>query len=213
MSATPDISPDPFKHGKLHIQASEAIGSYAATVRAMYGYVDKQPDAAWLTAILQHLPVFLDSLSEPDRKERLIHLARALAPHYWRVDATAEMNINGKEFLARFFRTAPLLSEQEVRERAKDPDSLPWSDLMQFTYANRTYYFADQFEEDGTINPLFLHIAKSFKASPRHSEWEIALWWINPTGWLSGACPRDCYREDVDAVTQALEQEIVQYEH
>jgi hypothetical protein len=213
VSTPHEISPDPFQNGKLHIQASETIGSDAATVRAMYGYVDRQPDTAWLTAMLQHLPVFLDSLAGTDRTERLTHLARALAPHYWRVDATAEMNINGKEFLARFFRTVPLFSEQEVRERAKEPDSVPWSDLMQLTYANCTYYFADQFEADGTINPLFLHITKSFKASPRHSEWEIALWWINPTGWLSGACPRDRYREDLDAVTQALEQEIVQYEY
>lgn|GEM_PF-3876713 len=213
MSTPPDISPDPFKHGKLHIQASESIGSYAATVRAMYGYVDKQPDAAWLTAILQYLPVFLDSLSGPDRTERLTHLARALAPHYWRVNATAEMNINGKAFLAKFFRTVPLFSEQQVRERATDPDSLPWSDLMQYTYANRTYYFADQFEADGTINPLFLHITKAFKASPHHSEWSIALWWINPTGWLEGACPHDIYREDPEELKRALEQEIVQYEY
>jgi hypothetical protein len=213
MSTPPDISPDPFKSRNFRIDVNETNGSYAATVRALYRDVDKQPDAAWLTAILQYLPVFVDSLSETDWKERMTHLARALAPHYGRVDATAGMNINGKKFLVRFFRTVPLLSDQDVRERAKNPDSLPWSDLMQYTYANRTYYYADQFEADGTINPLFLHIMKSFKACTHHfSEWEIALWWINPNGWLDSACPRDIYREDPDELTHALEQEIVQFD-
>lgn len=213
MTTTSADQPEPTKDSAIRTCVNKAYGNCPATMVADFFRVEPRPDAPWLTAILQQLPRLLDNLAATDRKERLSNLVRALRPGFWRVEFMADVKINGNAFATYYLRTVPLFTEQEARSRLKDPDSVQWADLMRITHGNHTYYVADQFESNDTINPLFIEIVKSFRASARGSDWEIAFWWISGTGWLDGDSPRDIYREDPEALMHALEQHLLAYEY
>ena len=48
-------------------------------------------------------------------------------------------------------------------------------------------------------------VAEALAALPRGemSEWEVALWWTSPNGWLGGARPVDVMDDDEQAVVEA----------
>lgn len=107
-----------------------------------------------------------------------------------------------------FLRAVPLLTEQEVRDQMAPVPEDAWATLMKLTYNHQTLYFADQFAPDGTLVPICRQIMSIFKTDPDMTDWDIAIWWVNPTGWLNDYCPRQVYLEQPDATIDAAKQHV-----
>jgi hypothetical protein len=190
-----------------YVHIDPAVGNYPAKVRVEIRAIDKSSDAAWLTAMLEALPSLLPALQETDKRERLLHFARAMRPGERQVAFRNEMRINGQDFIHGFLRRIPLLTQDEVSHRRMNVGAIEWSDLMQINYAGTTLYVADQFLSDGTLHPTFAEFMKAFREA-KFSDWDIAIWWVNSSGWLGGPSPCDVYNEDPELLKTAWEQEI-----
>lgn len=181
---------------------------FPARVRGEYREVDSHMEVPWLQAILKHLPALLPELGQADWHQTLERLAQLTYRADWRAERDIEFSINGHQVTETFLRTVPLLTEQEVRDQMAPIPGETWATLMKLIYNHQTLYFADQFASDGTLIPVCRQLMDIFKADPDMTDWDIAIWWISATGWLSDACPRQVYLEEVDAVIHAAEQHI-----
>ncbi len=180
---------------------------YPATVRAEFRGVEATFEKALLTNILEALPALLTAT---DIEERLKHLCGALRHEDWRANAKSEMLLNGNLAIEHFFRMVPLITEEEVLQRMSPVGGVDLSPLMKVAYDGVTYYFADQFEEDGSVNSDCLQCWRTLSSGTSSTEWESALWWMQRTGWLGGLAPRDVFREDPTLVLDAAKQESLQ---
>jgi hypothetical protein len=195
------------------ISTSEGVKNYyAVTVRAEFRGVEDAFEKVLLTKILEALPTLLTAVDSTDMETRLKHFCRALQHEDWRANAKSEMLLNGNEVLERFFRTVPLITEDEVLRRMSPSRHVDLSALMKIAYAGDTYYFADQFEEDGSVNSDCLLCWRTLSSGPSSTEWENALWWIHRTGWLDGLAPRDVFRENPALMFDAAKQESLRDE-
>jgi hypothetical protein len=191
------------------VSTQEQDGDYcAATLSAEFKDVEEGFEADVLTGLVNGLPQLLAFADEAAVMNRWMHLGRAFRIGDWRVTAQNELRMNGCEVVARFLRTVPLLSEHDVRARLKEGESIDLSTLLQVRCAGVTYYYADQFGPEQSVHKECLETMRILKTSPRMSDWDIALWWITPTGWLDGWSPRDIYKDDPDALYVAAEQAI-----
>jgi len=181
---------------------------FPATLDGEYHKVDTRVEAPWLQAMVPHLRTLLPALARTDRVERLEQLAQLTCPTDWWVQQEIEISTNGHVLTVEILRSVPLLTEQEVRVQMASIPNEAWSQLMQLSYQGQTFYLAEQFDIDGALLPVCQQIMRIFKANPGMSDWEIAIWWINPTGWLSDACPQQVYLEEPEAVINAAEQEV-----
>jgi hypothetical protein len=179
----------------------------AATLWAEFRIVEEGFETELLTGLLEAVPTLLPSIDESDFLERLKKLGRALQLHDWRVSAQNEMRLNGREEILRFLRTVPLLTEEEVCARNHSEQRIELSELLQITCAGERLYYSDQFGSDGSIHPECIEVRRILKKTDT-TDWEIAIWWISPVGWLDEMCPRDIYKENPAALRDAAEQEV-----
>lgn len=182
---------------------------FPATLSGQFRHVEGTVEAPWLECILTHLPTLLPALAEAAPRERLKQLVELTCPVDWRAQNSVRFSIEGHTLAQELFRTIPLLTEQEVRDQTAPLAPEQWPQLMQLTYHGQTFYLADQFDEQGHVIPFCLALVTVLKRDPQMTDWDIAVWWINPTGWLSGASPRQRYQEDPEAVWHAAEQEAL----
>jgi hypothetical protein len=200
----------------LHsIEMSEGIKDYyPATVRVEFRGVDDNFEKTALTKALEALTVLLVTADDLTIQSRLETLCHALQLEDWRANRDADVLQTGNEYMQWFFKTMPLLDEQEVNRRMPSNATVTSADLMQITYNDRTFYFADQFASDGSIHSECIECWRILKSNSRDSQWERALWWVSNTGWLEGRCaPRDIFKEDTQGVLHAAEQDAIQDEH
>lgn len=109
----------------------------------------------------------------------------------------------------------PALTSAEVADaassRATNRASLAnrWRDerkALAIRVGDQQLYPAFQFDEDG--RPLEAIAAALERLGDRQlSDWQIALWFTSPTGWLGGRRPVDLLRDEPEAVVQAAERE------
>jgi hypothetical protein len=126
----------------------------------------------------------------------------------------SEIPANGQHFITRLLRQVPMLMEDQVVKNLQANNiDINLNHLMRITVADITFYIADQFAEDGSLQPEVAELMNIFRRQPDFKEWDIAMWWINPTGWLSGDRPRDVYKDNLEGVKFAAEQEILHLEH
>jgi hypothetical protein len=68
-------------------------------------------------------------------------------------------------------------------------------------------YPAFQFDEDG--RPLEeIGAALEYLSGGELNDWQTALWFTSPTGWLGGRRPVDLLREEPEAVVEAARREV-----
>jgi len=207
------MRPDKLK--LLSIQMSEGIKDYyPATVRVQFQGVEENFEKVLLTNILEALPMLLTIANDADMQKRLEQLCRAFQLEDWRANRDAGFFLTGKASVEWFFKTVPLLNEQQARDRTPSNGTVQLADLMQITYYKQTFYFADQFAPDGSVHPECIECWRILKASPSDTEWDRALWWTSGTGWLEGRCaPREVFKEDTQGVLDAAKQESIRDEH
>lgn len=197
------------------IDTSDEIKDYyPATVSVEFQGAEIRSEAKLLTKILEALPILLTALDESTIEERLRHLCRAIQLEDSRPSINSEVFQNGEVSIESFFRTVPLLSEEDVRDRFSSNKAFALSDLMQVSYGGMSYYIADQFTPDGSIHDECIDCWRILKSKSSDEQWERAMWWICPSGWFEGGnAPRDIFKEDPEGVRRAAEQWANRDEH
>lgn len=117
-----------------------------------------------------------------------------------------------RDFLEEF----PALTSSEVADaassRASNRASLAnrWREegkVFAIRLGDRQLYPSFQLGEDG--RPLkAVAMAREHLAAGKLSDWQTALWFTSPTGWLGGRRPVDVLSEEPDAVAMAAEREV-----
>jgi hypothetical protein len=64
-----------------------------------------------------------------------------------------------------------------------------------------------QFTAEGRPHPAVAEALGRLRSDPGVTDWQAALWFASPTGWLGGQRPVDLIDEDPDAVIEAAAQE------
>ena len=65
-----------------------------------------------------------------------------------------------------------------------------------------------QFTSEGRPHPGVAEALRVLRAAPGLTDWQAALWFATPTGWLDGRRPVDLLDEDPAAVAEAAEREV-----
>jgi hypothetical protein len=65
-----------------------------------------------------------------------------------------------------------------------------------------------QFTTEGRPRPGITAVLHALRSDPHTTDWQAALWFVTPTGWLGGARPVDVLDEDPEAVTEAARREV-----
>ena len=65
-----------------------------------------------------------------------------------------------------------------------------------------------QFTSEGRPHPGVAKALRVLRAAPGLTDWQAALWFATPTGWLDGRRPVDLLDEDPAAVAEAAEREV-----
>ena len=116
-----------------------------------------------------------------------------------------------RELLAEF----PALTSAEVAaaagSRAANRASLAnrWRDegrVFAIRVGEQQLYPAFQFDEQGRPMRAIDSVLRAF--ADRLSDWQTALWFTTPTGWLGGRRPVDAISDDPDSVVEAAEREV-----
>jgi hypothetical protein len=117
-----------------------------------------------------------------------------------------------RELLEEF----PALTSSEVADaassRAANRASLAnrWRDegrVFAIRVGDQQLYPAFQFDEDGRPLPG-IGAALEHLRGGELNDWQTALWFASPTGWLGGRRPVDLLREGPDAVVGAAQREV-----
>jgi hypothetical protein len=189
--------------------AQPVTGAFAASVSA-HLEVNKEYQSPWVKPCLENIANNLTALEGNDWRDRVSKLIRSMIPHDELVLAQSEIPANGQQLVTEFFTRVPLLTEEQVSEGLANKNiTVELDTLMQVTFQNEKFYFADQFSQDGSIYPFCLELMSEFKKNPRLREWDIAQWWINPSDWLSGDRPRDVFLEKSEAVRAAARWSLI----
>ena len=65
-----------------------------------------------------------------------------------------------------------------------------------------------QFSPEGRPHPVVGEALAALRSDPHTSDWQAALWFLSPTGWVGGRRPVDLLDEDPDAVVEAARREV-----
>lgn len=65
-----------------------------------------------------------------------------------------------------------------------------------------------QFTPEGRPRPVVGAALRLLRSDPHTTDWQAALWFTTPTGWLAGRRPVDLLDEDPDAVVEAAQREV-----
>jgi hypothetical protein len=65
-----------------------------------------------------------------------------------------------------------------------------------------------QFTSEGRPHPTVRNALAELRTDPRITDWQAALWFASPTGWLGGQRPVDVLDDRPDAVIQAAHREV-----
>jgi hypothetical protein len=65
-----------------------------------------------------------------------------------------------------------------------------------------------QFTAEGKPSPVVAAALEHLRSDPHVTDWQAALWFTSPTGWLGGRRPVDLLDEEPDAVIEAARREI-----
>ncbi|MES1146887.1 MAG: hypothetical protein ABUL52_00685 [Solimonas sp.] len=191
----------------LNPRLQPVTNSFAATY-SVHLDANSKFEAPWIEPLLQSVADHLAAFSGSDWRARLVQLAkihRPQEPISFYVDGPA----NAEEIVVEFLRRVPVLTEDQVVERLKNHlTEINLKNLMQVSLADTTFYIADQFADNGSVHPECVQIMTLFRQDSSFLDWEIAMWWINPTGWLGGERPCNLFKENFNAVKYAAEREL-----
>ena len=65
-----------------------------------------------------------------------------------------------------------------------------------------------QFTSEGRPHAAVADALRELRAAPGLTDWQAALWFASPTGWLGGRRPVDVLAEDPEAVVEAAGREV-----
>lgn len=117
-----------------------------------------------------------------------------------------------RDFLEEFLARTSSEVADAANSRASNRASLAnrWREerkVFAIRVGDQQLYPSFQFDEDG--RPLkAVAMALEHLAAEKLSDWQTALWFTSPTGWLGGRRPVDLLGEEPDAVGAAAEREV-----
>lgn len=179
-----------------------------------------EPSEAWGAPAAAVHPVFvaLGNRPWPAADGPGLPLVEALVPTSFVPNATAVLqarrNATAREDLLRDFGA---LSSAEVAElagsKASNKAALAnrWKQegrIFSVPFRSSVLFPAFQFDPEGQPRPVIAEVIASLK--PTGSDWELALWFTAPTGWLAGRRPVDLLDDDPAAVAEAARREAAE---
>lgn len=79
--------------------------------------------------------------------------------------------------------------------------------VLAVSVGDELLYPGFQFTSEGRPHPTVARALRALRTTPERSDWQAALWFAAPTGWLGGRRPVDLLDEDPEAVIEAAERE------
>jgi hypothetical protein len=165
--------------------------------------------ASFEPEVLHFAGILLDRLAE--REGRMEEMIDAMLPASSVPSAAAALqarrNAQAREALLGEFGA---LTSAEVAalvgSRAKNKAALAnrWKvegRIFSVAHKGQTYFPAFQFDAEGKPRPAIAAVASVL--APRVGEWELALWFTVPNGWLGGRRPVDLLESEPEAVAEA----------
>jgi hypothetical protein len=67
-----------------------------------------------------------------------------------------------------------------------------------------------QFTAEGKPHPAVGRALEALRSDPRMTDWQAALWFVGPNGWLGGRRPVDLLDAEPDAVAEAARREAAE---
>jgi hypothetical protein len=80
--------------------------------------------------------------------------------------------------------------------------------VLAVSVGDELLYPGYQFTSEGRPHPTVARALTALRAVPGISDWQAALWFAAPTGWLGGRRPVDLLDDDPEAVIEAAEREV-----
>ena len=117
-----------------------------------------------------------------------------------------------------FFRRVPVLTVEELR---KTPAAIAeggevgirrWrkeKTIFAVRHRGKDLYPVFQFASDGRPLKIIATLLETFSREPGRTDWDSALWFAAPNGWLNGSPPIEMLSEDPDLVIDAATQEVL----
>lgn len=152
------------------------------------------------------------------RKERVESLIEAMVPRVLVPSPVAVLqarrNAEAREALVQEFG---VLTSTEVAElagsQAKNRAALAnrWKQerrIFSVQHQGATVFPGYQFDTAGRPRPVIAEVVE--RLGSQSSEWELALWFVAETGWLSGRRPVDLLDRDPRAVAEAASREAAE---
>jgi hypothetical protein len=122
---------------------------------------------------------------------------------------------NGFMERERVFAAAGVTKHAGVSRRHPSRTTSRWrkaGKIFSVSYRGKDYFPSFQFADDGQPLPLIGPLLAALRTAGGMTDWDIALWFTTPNGWLSGQAPKtlllDPNRESAARLKHAAEQEI-----
>jgi hypothetical protein len=80
--------------------------------------------------------------------------------------------------------------------------------VMAVPLRDELLYPGFQFTDEGKPRPAIGATLAWLRSDPHTTDWQTALWFVTPTGWLGGRRPVDVLDDDPDAVVEAARREV-----
>jgi DNA-binding protein len=80
--------------------------------------------------------------------------------------------------------------------------------VLAVTLGDELLYPGFQFTADGRPHPTIREALATLRSDPHTTDWQAALWFATPTGWLGGRRPVDVLDDDPEAIVEAARREV-----
>jgi hypothetical protein len=122
-----------------------------------------------------------------------------------------EIATTSRALRQEFLATVPMLTSAEIQAHAAQSVDR-WcasGQIFAVHHEGQALYPAFQFDDEGQPLAMIAEVLTILNRAPERTDWDNALWFDGPTGWLDGRSPIECLQSDPEGVKRAAEQEVL----